>query len=164
MTKPSPLFDSLFRQALAASQPLQFIGPLLARLTVGVVFLTSGWGKVHNLEQVTEFFTELGIPAPGFHAVFVSNVELICGTLLCLGLATRVAAVPLVCTMVVAIFTAKWSELEGLTDLLGTSEFAYVAVLCWLVLAGPGRASIDALFVHMRMRPGAHARLSAQTT
>jgi putative oxidoreductase len=164
MTKPTPVLDSLFRQALAASQPLQFIGPLLARTTVGVVFLTSGWGKVHNLDKVTEFFGDLGIPAPGFHAVFVSNVELICGALLCLGLASRLAAVPLICTMAVAIVTAKWSELEGLTDLLGTSEFAYIAVLCWLVLAGPGQASLDALIVHLRARSDSPADFRAQTT
>jgi putative oxidoreductase len=126
------------------------------------VFVTSGWGKVHNLEKVTEFFTELGIPAPGFQAVFVSNVELICGALLCLGLATRLVAIPLICTMVVAILTAKLSELSGIPDLLGTSEFAYIAMLGWLVLAGPGSASLDALIVRFRASPSAAPGIAAQ--
>lgn len=162
MNKPSSLLDSWFQKVLAASEPVAFIGPLLARLTVGVVFVTSGWGKLHNLEKVTGFFSELGIPAPGFHAVFVSNVELVCGALLCVGLASRLASIPLICTMAVAILTAKWPELEGISDLLGTSEFAYVALLAWIVLAGPGSASLDAVIVRLRSRGHVTTQLNAQ--
>lgn len=129
--------------AQKAAERLAFLAPLLARFTVGVAFVESGWGKVHNLEKVAEFFSELGIPAPAFQATFVSWVELIGGTLLLLGLATRLAALPLLCTMVVALFTAKAEDITAVGDLVGAIEFTYVALLAWLALAGGGAVSLD---------------------
>jgi putative oxidoreductase len=139
-------------RALALAKSHDYLAPLLARVTVGVVFITSGWGKVHNLDKVTEFFSELGIPAPAFQAVFVSYVELVCGTALLLGLLTRLVAMPLAATMVVAIITAKAEEIAGVADLLGTVEFAYVALLFGLVLTGPGKVSLDGLLFGKRSR------------
>jgi putative oxidoreductase len=133
----------LQRRALQGAQHVAFLAPLLARFTVGVAFVESGWGKVHNLDRVTEFFTELGIPAPAFQATFVSWVELVCGGLLLLGLATRFAALPLMCTMVVALLTAKAEDIASVGDLVGTIEFTYIALLAWLALAGGGAASAD---------------------
>jgi hypothetical protein len=52
----------------AVGDKLAFAGPMLARLTVGLVFIGTGWGKLHNLPDVTEFFASLHIPAPGFNA------------------------------------------------------------------------------------------------
>lgn len=126
-------------------QRASFVGPLLARFTIGVAFIESGWGKVNNLEKVTAFFTELGIPAPAFQATFVSWVELVCGTLVLVGLATRLAAVPLICTMIVALITAKAEDIGSVGDLVGLIEFTYIALLAWLVVAGPGLLSIDHL-------------------
>jgi putative oxidoreductase len=120
-----------------------FVAPLLARLTVGVAFAESGWGKVHNLEAVAGYFAELGIPAPAFQATFVSYVELICGSLVIIGLGTRLAALPLIGTMVVALVTAKASDIAGFSDLIGTIELCYAVLCAWLALAGAGAASID---------------------
>jgi putative oxidoreductase len=139
-------------RTLALAKQHEYLAPLLARITVGVVFVTSGWGKVHNLDKVTEFFTELGIPAPAFQAVFVSYVELVCGAALLLGLFTRLVAIPLMCTMIVAIITAKAEEIAGVADLLGTVEFAYVAMLFGVALMGPGKVSLDALLFGKRTR------------
>ncbi|MET0413715.1 MAG: DoxX family protein [Polyangiaceae bacterium] len=139
-------------RALALARSQDYLAPLLARITVGVVFITSGWGKLHNLDKVTQFFGELGIPAPAFQAVFVSYVELVCGTALLLGLLTRLVAIPLAATMGVAIITAKAEEIAGVADLLGTVEFAYVALLFGLVLTGPGKVSLDALLFGKRSR------------
>ena len=91
-----PLLRQASDRALRVAHSLESIPPLLARLVVGIVFVTSGWGKVHNLEKVTAFFTELHIPAPAFQAVFVSYVELVCGSLLLVGLAARLSAIPLI--------------------------------------------------------------------
>ena len=129
--------------ARALAQRAAWVAPLLARLTVGVAFAESGWGKVHNLEAVARYFAKLGIPAPTFQATFVSYVELICGALVALGLATRLAAVPLIGTMIVALITAKASDIAGFSDLIGTIEFCYAVLLAWLALSGPGAASID---------------------
>ena len=122
-----------------------WLGPAAARFTVGWVFLQSGWGKLHNLEQVTGFFASLGIPAPELQAPFVASIEFLCGALLLAGLATRLAAVPLMGVMVVALSTALADQIEGLSDLLGLSEFCYAVMLAWLALRGAGSFSLDAL-------------------
>jgi putative oxidoreductase len=131
--------------ALRWAQQVAFLGPLLARFTIGVAFITSGWGKVNNLEKVTAYFTELKIPAPAFQATFVSWVELGCGTLVLLGLVTRLASIPLICTMIVALITAKAEEIAGVSDLVGTIEFTYIVLLAWLVVVGSGLVSLDHL-------------------
>ena len=130
---------------LAAVGRVQWLAPLLARLAVGLVFLSTGWGKVHHLEKVTSFFQQLGIPAPGFNAVLVGYSELICGTLLVVGLVTRLAAMPLVISMVVAILTARLADIHGLFDLVGFDEFTYLCVLIVIAIIGPGAASLDHL-------------------
>ena len=130
---------------LAAVGRVQWLAPLLARLAVGLVFMSTGWGKVHHLEKVTSFFQQLGIPAPGFNAVLVGYSELICGTLLVVGLVTRLAAIPLVISMVVAILTAKLADIHSLFDLVGFDEFTYLCVLVVIAIIGPGAASLDHL-------------------
>ena len=127
-------------------EKLSCLPPLLTRLTVGLMFVGTGWGKLHNIPKVTEFFTSLGIPAPGFHAYLVASIEFGCGTLLVLGLLTRLASVPLMCTMVVAIITAKRAEINELNDLLGMSEFLLILLLFWLFVEGGGLLSLDKLF------------------
>jgi putative oxidoreductase len=132
---------------------LRWLSPTLARLTVGLVFFQSGWGKLHSLEQVTGYFSELGLPAPAFQALLASSAELVCGGLLLLGLATRFAAVPLIITMCVAIRTALWDQVSGLSSLAGLLEFAYIALLFWLATDGGGPLSLDRLLAARRERP-----------
>src|SRR5438874_1241787 len=97
------LISRLQTRFLSIAEPLSFLGPTLARLTLGVVFIGTGWGKLHGLDKVTDFFTELGIPAPGFNAVLVSSAEFVCGALLLVGLLSRLAAIPLIVVMTVAM-------------------------------------------------------------
>jgi putative oxidoreductase len=125
---------------LAGLKPLAL---LLGRLGVGLVFLSTGWGKVHNLDKVTQFFTELHIPAPGFHAVLVGYSELLCGAALVIGLLTRLATIPLIVSMIVAILTAKRADLHGLFDLVGFEEFTYLVVLVMIAILGPGNWAVD---------------------
>ena|ERR1700681_2942298 len=122
-----------------------WIPPLLARLTLGIVFAESGWGKFHNLSRVIAFFTDLGIPAPSIQAPFVAGVEFVGGLLILVGLFTRLAAIPLSVTMLVAIATAKMGDVHTIGDFAGLSEWAYFVVLMWLAWAGAGRVSVDAL-------------------
>jgi putative oxidoreductase len=120
-----------------------FVAPLLARVTLGALFVSTGWGKVHSLAKVTAFFSDLGIPAPGLNAHVVSFVELVGGALLLVGLASRLAAIPLMVSMLVAILTAQREQVHGLPDLFGLVEWTYFALLLWVALAGPGKASLD---------------------
>src|SRR4051794_7451575 len=91
---------SLVRQMASR---IEWFPPLLGRLSVGAVFLEAGWGKLHNIPKVVEFFTSLGIPAPQLQAPFVAMNEFVCGGLLILGLFTRLATIPIAASMVVAI-------------------------------------------------------------
>ena len=131
-------------RALALTDKLSWLAPLAGRLAVGLLFVSTGWGKIHDIPKVTGFFEHLGIPAPGFNAVFVSATELVCGSLLVVGLLTRLATIPLMASMVVAILTAKIADLHGLFDLVGFDEFTYLCVLVMIAIIGPGAVSLDA--------------------
>jgi putative oxidoreductase len=124
---------------------LSFLGPTLARLTVGLVFIGTGWGKLHNLGDVTDFFASLHIPAPGFNARLAASTELFGGIAVLVGLGTRLAALPLAFTMAVAIATAKRADVTGLTALVGLEEWSYLVFFVWLAVAGAGPLSLDAL-------------------
>ena len=125
---------------------LSWVPPLLARISVAWVFIESGWGKLHHLDKVTAFFTDLGLPMPGFQAHLVANTEFIGGFLLMVGLFTRIASVPLTVIMYVAIATAKRDELHGFSDLVGFPEYLYLLLLVWLLFQGAGLISLDAIF------------------
>ena len=135
-----------------AATPLQWLAPLFARIVVGWVFLLSGWGKLHNLPQVTENFIGWGIPFPHILTPFVSGVELFGGLLLLLGLLTRISAGALGITMIVAIASAKWGDVDSLATLLGFDETEYLALFLWLAVAGAGRLSVDYLLERRAMR------------
>src|SRR3954447_25670423 len=135
-------------------QRLAFLGPTLARLTLGVVFVQSGWGKLHDLPKVIDFFKDLHIPAPEFQARLVACTEFAGGLAMLAGLATRLAALPLAVTMVVALVTAKRADIAGLGDLFGTVEWTYLLLFAWIALAGPGPLSLDHLIARRLERRG----------
>jgi putative oxidoreductase len=129
---------------LALTQKISWLPPLVTRLTLGVIFIGTGWGKLHNLAKVTDYFgKELHIPAAGVCAVLVGTAELVCGTLLLVGLVARLAAIPLIITMLVAIIAAKASDLDGIRDLFGLQEFDYLVMLIWIAVVGPSLISAD---------------------
>jgi putative oxidoreductase len=150
---PSFVNASLDRLRRTADR-VSFLGPTLARLTVGLVFIGTGWGKLHSLPDVTDFFTSLHIPAPGFNARLTAATEFFGGLAILLGIGTRVFALPLGFTMVIAILTAKRGDITGLTALVGFEEWSYLVFFIWLALAGAGPLSVDALIDRVRRRRG----------
>lgn len=137
---------SLYEQGVAKLFSLRWIVPLLARVTIGVVFIQAGWGKLHNLPKVVDFFRELGIPAAELQAPFVASVELGCGFLVLIGLGMRFTAIPLIGTMVVALATAFRDQIASdITTLFTLSEFLYIILLLGLVTRGPGPLALDCL-------------------
>jgi putative oxidoreductase len=131
--------------AFAWLTALQWIPVLLVRLFVGYFFFETGWAKIGNLDGMAERFTGWGIPFPAFSAALSAYTELIGGALVALGLATRLAALPLAINMVVAILVVNIKRVSGLDEFVELSEPLYALVFLWLVVAGPGRASLDHL-------------------
>ena len=88
---------------------------ILVRLLVGlVVFLPEGIQKLAYANVLgAGRFTKIGIPFPEIMGPFVGVVEIICGTLIILGLFTRLAAVPLIIIMIVALVSTKLPILLG---------------------------------------------------
>ena len=139
------LVDALIGWPERVGQHLLSVGPLLARIVVGWVFLWSGWGKLQNLPQITQNFIDWHIPLPHLLTPFVSGVEFFGGIFLLLGLLTRISAGALAVTMLVAIKSAKWDDVDSLETLLGFDESTYFAVFTWLAIAGAGKLSLDHL-------------------
>jgi len=147
--------------SLAWAAHLAWFPPLLARSVIGLVFVLSGWGKLHNLDKVIEYFRTLGIPAPELQAPFAAAMEFACGLAVLVGFLTRLAAVPLIVIMVVALRTAFASQLgeaqgviEWLNALFGLPEFLYIVALVWLALGGAGALSLDRLLFRRRADGG----------
>ena len=92
---------------------------------------------------MTENFIGWGIPNVHFLAPFVSGVEFCGGLFLVVGLLSRISAGALGITMIVAIPSAKWGDVDSLETLLGFDEFEYLPLFMWIAIAGPGVLSID---------------------
>jgi putative oxidoreductase len=144
------LIDLLIGWPDRVAQHIPWLAPLFARIVVGWVFMWSGWGKLQNLPAITENFAGWHIPAPHILAPFVSGVELFGGLFLLLGLMTRISAGALGVTMIVAIASAKWADVDSLETLLGFDETEYLALFLWLAIAGAGPASLDWLLGRKR--------------
>lgn len=139
---------------------------ILLRLMAGGVFLWEGILKFVYPNQGVGRFTRLGIPAPHATANFVATLEIVGGLLLLTGLLTRLIAVPFVIEMVVAILTTKISIYLGTSPLplppappqVGfwavlheiRSDYAQIMTTLFLLVAGPGRLSLDALLARKR--------------
>jgi putative oxidoreductase len=137
------LIDWLLDWPDRIAKHLTWLAPLFARVVVGWVFMWSGWGKLHDLPAMIENFRGWGIPFPQLLTPFVSGVEFFGGIFLLLGLMTRISAGALGVTMMVAIKSAKWGDVDSLETLLGFDETEYLALFLWLAIAGAGRISLD---------------------
>jgi putative oxidoreductase len=112
------------------------------------LFMT-GRGHLANIGKVTEFFVSLGIPFPALNAYLSSSVECFGSLLLIVGLASRLAAIPVAVTMAVAYPTA---DLEAVTSIFSDPDkfvkadpFPFFICALLVLVFGPGKISIDAL-------------------
>lgn len=122
---------------------LNSIPNLLSRIVIGTVFIQSGWGKLHDLDKVISYFESLGIPFANIQAPFVATTELVAGGFILVGLLTRLSSLPLIGIMTVAIMTAKWEDVSGLSSMYDMSEFLYIMILLWILANGAGYFSAD---------------------
>ncbi|MBA2602511.1 MAG: DoxX family protein [Acidobacteria bacterium] len=135
---------------------------ILIRVMVGAVFLAEGIQKFLYASEVgAGRFARIGIPQPELMGPFVGGVEIVCGTLVLLGLLTRWAVLPLLGVMIVAVVTTKIPILLGQN--LGPfavrnlsyygfwgfahesrTDFAMIMGCLFLLATGPGPLSLDA--------------------
>jgi putative oxidoreductase len=130
-------------EALRRLTRAEWLPQLLVRLFVGYFFVETGWGKIHNLEGMTERFTGWGIPFPAFNAAFSGWIEFLGGLLIVLGLFTRLVSIPMLINMVVATVAVKLKKVGGLDDFVELDEPLYALSFLWLFFSGPGRVSLD---------------------
>ena len=139
---------------------------LIMRLMVGGVFLSEGILKFVYPNQGVGRFAKLGIPMPELTATFIGSLEIVGGILFVAGLFTRVIAIPFIVEMVVAILTTKVGLYLGTSPLplpptlpkIGfwavmhesRSDYAQILTSIFLLVAGPGSWSLDALIRRRR--------------
>jgi uncharacterized membrane protein YphA (DoxX/SURF4 family) len=121
---------------------------VLIRVLVGLVFLSEGIQKFLFPEALgVGRFVKIGIPAPGFFAPFVGVVEIACGLLLVIGLMTRLATVPLLIDILVAIATTKIPMLAQngfwATAHEARTDYSMLLGLIFLLIVGGGPWSLD---------------------
>lgn len=129
----------------------RFQAPLLLviRLYWGVQFLQTGFGKVTHLGSTAAYFNELGLRLPHLSAALAGGTELGGGLLLTVGLFTRLAALPLLVTMLTAYATAERAALAGLLRdpeaFTSAAPFLFLLASLILLAFGPGAFSLDRL-------------------
>jgi len=130
---------------------------ILIRLIVGWVFLSEGIQKfLFPAALGVGRFVKIGIPDPQILAPFVGVVEILCGSLLIIGLLTRLAAIPLLGVISVAIWTTKIPMLgkQGFWAMAheARTDFCMVFGLIFLLIVGAGRLSLDASLQRSKVR------------
>jgi uncharacterized membrane protein YphA (DoxX/SURF4 family) len=135
---------------------------IILRLMAGGVFFWEGLLKFVYVNQGLGRFTKLGFPMPELTANFVATTEIIGGLLLLFGLFTRITAFYFVVEMIVAMLSTKISLYLGTSPLplppappkVGfwavlhetRTDYAQLLTSLFLLLVGPGIASLDAKF------------------
>ena len=154
---------------------------LLIRLSIGlVVFVPEGVQKLMFPEILgAGRFARIGIPSPDIMGPFVGTVEIVCGVLIVIGLCARLAAVPLLVVMIVAIISTKLPILVGhdlgpfhlAADMKrvgfwsaqheARADLTMLLGCAYLLLAGAGKWSVDAALTGDETK-FAHARFTTE--
>jgi len=121
---------------------------VLVRLLVGAVFFSEGIQKfLFPAALGAGRFAKIGIPHPAFSAPFVGVVEIVFGAMIVAGLLTRLAAIPLLIDIAVAILTTKIPMLlqQGFWPMAheARTDFCMLLGLLFLILEGGGGFSVD---------------------
>ena len=125
---------------------------IIIRLIVGIVFLSEGIQKfLFPAIRGAGRFATIGLPSPDFLGSFVGTFEILCGILILVGLVTRLAAIPPLIIMLVAIATTKVEifVIDGFWQMMHSSRTDLAMLLCsiFLILKGGGNWSIDKMLL-----------------
>ena len=144
-TNTQPLFQQILRTDASKSK-------IIIRVMVGGVFLSEGIQKFLFPDELgAGRFQKMGLPNPEFFGSFVGTFEIICGTLILLGLFTRLATIPLLVIMFVALATTKAEILteKGFWEMMHASRTDWTMLLgnLFLLLNGGGKWSLDKILL-----------------
>ena len=133
--------------AVRATSKLQSPFLLFVRLYWGIQLAQNGWGKLHNLGRVTQFFSSLGLPAPGATATFVSSMEFIGGILLAIGLLSRFMGLVITIDMLMAYIMADREALSSFFSDPGkfyvADPYTFLFAALLILIFGPGLIALD---------------------
>jgi len=139
----SKYHDGFFR--IISHARLPFL--LLVRVYWGWQLAQSGWGKLHNLDKVAEFFLSLNLPMPAQMAVFISCVEFFGGILLFVGLFSRLTALVLTINMLMAYITADrealFSFVKDPDKFTAAAPYVFLVASLLILIFGPGTICLD---------------------
>jgi putative oxidoreductase len=124
---------------------------LAVRLYWGWQFAQTGWGKLHNLAKINDYFTSLNIPFPAANAHFIAGLEFFGGLLLILGLGTRLVGFLLAANMLVAYWTADHDAFVSIISDPGkfyvADPYTFLFASLLVLIFGAGLLSLDALIL-----------------
>ena len=128
---------------------------ILIRLMVGVVFLSEGIQKfIFPAIRGAGRFEKIGLTSPEFLGTFVGTFEIVCGALILIGLLTRLASIPTLIIMLVAIVTTKTEVLanDGFWAMMHGSRTDWAMMLgsLFLILKGSGKFSLDWFIINRK--------------
>ena len=137
----------LYQTVVSLLNRLQSPLLLVIRLYFGWQLAMSGWGKLHSIDQVTNFFTSLNLPMPHQTAIFVALVEFLGGILFALGLFSRIISLVLFINMTVAYWTADreaFGQLFSDPDkFVAAAPYVFWFASLLILIFGPGTLALD---------------------
>jgi putative oxidoreductase len=130
---------------------------LFVRVYWGWQLVQSGWGKLHHLANVTEFFTSLNLPFPAQTALAISCLEFFGGIFFALGLLSRLTALVLTVNMIAAYITADREALLSIFSdpdkFSAAAPYVFLIASLIILIFGPGKIAVDTLLSHLMGTP-----------
>jgi putative oxidoreductase len=121
----------------------KFIPLFLIRLVLAYGFYIPATKKWADINSIADWFASIGIPAPHLNAYLAAGTEAAGVVLLALGLGTRMIAIPLIITMMVAIKTVHWANGFEAGENGFEIPLYYIIMLITLLVFGAGKFSLD---------------------
>lgn len=147
----------MLRKLLASSAGFSVV---LIRLMVGLVFLSEGIQKfLYPATRGAGRFEKIGLPEPELLGSFVGTFEIVCGAMIVVGLLTRLAVLPTITIMLVAIATTKLPMLaeDGFWEMAhaARTDFSMLLGSLYLLIVGAGSLSVDRMLAKPVIEPPA---------
>jgi uncharacterized membrane protein YphA (DoxX/SURF4 family) len=145
-----------------------FPATIFIRLMLGAIFMSEGIQKwLLPMTRGEGRFLQIGLPSPEILGYLVGGFELVCGICIVVGLATRLAAVPLITIMIVALITTKLPVLSTSSFWefahLARIEFALLMSSLFLLIRGGGLWSLDNAIERRRIKREIYGAVSEES-